>query len=350
MLKKAKPSAPKYAQLVPKLRSMKARLLTMDRLREVIAQPSISEAVSLLKDTIYGDALGPWSLGKIQTNLTKFYCRKIDSIAKITPREAKPLIEAFKHEVEVGDLVVLAIASGRGGERPEVLTEKIESCAVSKILSEPDALTSTTRFLELVQETWASKYIPVLRKAADASSPARASWARLAIISSEYSRALESLEKGISKRNAARVLCPMLNWMLASTLIQAKREGVDAKLIDEILVDVPSCGFKVGKARLVYEREAGVEGIVASIREILPGVRIDPSKEIVESLEDARINARREAFKHATGVFTGYPFHAGILAAGIVLLKFNIEDLITILHGIELKLSSEDYLPLTVLT
>ena len=350
MLKRAKPSPSKYAQLVPKLRALKSKLITLDRVREVVAQPSLEEAVSFLKDTIYGEALSSGDLASLQRSLTEFYCSRLDSIAKATPREASPLIEAFKHEVEAGDLVVVAQAVGRGGERPETSTKNIESCEAMKALSEPDALTSTTRFLEVVQGTWASRYQSVLKKVIESRGSPLASWARLVIVAGEYSRALEALEPRVSRRAAARVLCPYLNWMIAASLLQAKREGVEARLLEEVLVNVPSCGFRLSRARLVYEREAGVEGLIASISEAVPGVRIEASKDLVEALESARVEARRESARRASGIFSGFPFHAGILAAGVMLLKFNIEDLVTVLHGVALRLPSEEYLPVTTLS
>ena len=348
---KATPSPSKYAQVVPRLRAILPRLVTLDRVREAVAQPSLEEAVGLLKDTIYGEALAGKDLASIQRNLTGLYCSKLETIAKFTPKEAIPLIEAFKHEVEAGDLVVLAQAAARGGgERPETLTKGIEACEAVRALQEPDALSSITRFLELIQGTWASKYQAVLRRAAESPGGRLASWARLVMVASEYARGLDALDPQVSGKAAARVLCPYLNWMLAAALLQAKREGVEPRLLEEVLVDVPACRFRVARARLVYEREGSVEGLIASIQEAVPGVKIEASKDLVEALEDARVAARRESARRALSVFSGYPFHAGILAAGLVLLKFNIEDLVTVLHGIALRLPSEEYLPVTILS
>ncbi len=350
MPRKAKPSPSKYAPIVPKLRSMKARLLTLDRIREAIAQPTIDEAISLLKDTIYGEALVAGDLSRLQKSLIKYYFNFIDKISKNAPGEASPLIEAFKREIEAGDLVILASASSQTTGIPETLTGDIEGTTINLILRESEALTSITRLIESLQGTWASKYVNVLKTVAETGDPSKVTWARLLIVASEYSNALESLELRISRRAAARVLCPLLNWMLAAALIQAKRAGVEAKVLEEVLVDVPSCGFRVGRARLVYERETGVEGVVASISDAVRGVMVDASKDIVDALEEARINARKEAVRRANAVYSGYPFHAGIIAAGIILLKINIEDLLTVLHGIALKLPSEEYLLLTALS
>ena len=347
---KAKPSPSKYAPIIPALRNLKAKLVTLDRIREVVAQPSVGEAIALLKDTIYGEALSIEDLSKIQKNLIIHYVKILDKIRKITPVEAVPLIDAFRREVEAGDLVILAAISSQSRPLPETVTGEIEDTIAYKIKREPESLSSTARFLESLEGTWASKYSNILKKVAEAGSQAITSWARLLIVASEYSKALESLEPRVSGATAAKVLCPLLNWMIASALIQAKRTGVESKSLEDVLTDVKDCRFRVATAKMVYEREAGVDGMVASINEIVKGVKIDPSKEIVEALEEARVEARKEAVRRANVIFSGYPFHAGIIAAGLVLLKLNVEDMITILHGIALRLPSEDYLPLTVLT
>ncbi|MCE4619108.1 MAG: V-type ATPase subunit [Desulfurococcales archaeon] len=345
----SKPSPTKYAPITPRMRAILPKLLTSDRVRELVAQPSLEEALSLLKDTIYGEAIKSTTLRGVQRDLAAFYVDYIVRIKSHAPKDSHPLIDAFLHEFEAGDLLTLAVySSTRSGEMPDIVTKSIDACLSSKLAKEPEALVSFTRFLEYLQGTWASRYVNVIRRVAEMGDPTRITWAKLAITAGEYSLALQALDPRLGRPMAAKPICPLLNWTIAAFLIQAKKEGLEARFIDEVLVDVPACGFNVRNAKAAYEREPGPDSLAGVIEEIVKYVKIDVSKDLVEALEEARNNARRKSVQLAKTVFSSYPFHAGLIAAGLTLLKINIEDLLTVLTGISLRLSPEEYLTYTI--
>lgn len=347
---KASPSPTKYAPIVPRIRALLPRLISRERARELIAQASIEEALGLLKDTIYGEVVKSTTPRGIQRDLTRFYMEYLSSLKKLSPKEAYPLIDAFIHEVEAGDLLVLAVYTmTRAGEIPDLVTKNIEWSLPATIAREPEALASFSRFLEYLEGTWAGRYSKLIQSVAASDNPARINWARLAITASEYSLALDSLDSRLGKPMAAKPLCPLLNWMIASFLVQAKKDSLEARIIDELLVDVPPCGFRAREARAAYEREPAPESLAGVMDEIVKYVKIDVSKDLVEALEEARARARNISLNKALSVYSSYPFHAGLIAAGIVALKINIEDLTTILSGIYLGLKPEEYMPYTTL-
>ncbi|MEB3807090.1 MAG: V-type ATPase subunit [Desulfurococcales archaeon] len=346
----ATPGPSKYATVVPSMRVLKSKLVGRDRIRELVAQPSLEEALSLLKDTVYGEAIKSSDIRGIQRDLYRFYCRTIESIKKKAPKDIHPLLDAFKHEVEAGDIITLAIYSAaRAGEIPELVTGDIGECPAVTVAREPEALVSLQRYLEYLQSTWASKYADLLKRAAEGGDPSRIAWTRLAMVAGEYSRALEELDPRLARPMAAKTLCPILDWTIAAFLVQAKKDGMEPRLIEEVLVDVPTCRFSVSNARTVYEREPGPEGLAGSIDDVVRTVRIDVSKDLVDALEEARIEARKKSLSKAIAVYSSYPFHAGLVAAGLVMFKINLEDLLTVLTGIALRLDPEEYLPSTTL-
>lgn len=344
----ANPSPTKYAAVVPRIRAILPSLITRDRIREIIAQPSLEEALSLLKDTIYGDALKSTSLRGVQRDLAKFYADYVLRLKKHSPKEAHPLMDAFLHELESGDLLTLAVYTAtRTGRTPEIVTSGIEASLPARIVKEPEALVGFTRFQEYLEGTWAGRYTGVLRRVAEEGDPARITWAKLAITAGEYALGLESLDPNLGRKMAAKAICPLLNWTIAAFLVQAKKEGVESRFIESVLVDVPACRFSVREAKAAYEREPGPDSLAGVLDEVLKYVKIDVSKDLVEALEEARANARRQCIDKAKTVFSGYPFHAGLIAAGLILLKINVEDLQTVLAGVALGLDPEEYLGYT---
>lgn len=345
----AKPSPRDYAPLAPIVRAVIPRLVTGERIREITAQPSLEEAVNLLRDTMYGDALKSKTLKGIQRDLATFYAGYALRLKRMAPVDAYPLIDAFLHELEAGDLLGLALYSyTRAGGLPDILTSGVPGSLPARIAGDPEAYASLARLLERLQGSWAERYTGLIRRVAEAGDPSRIPWARVGIVAGEYSRALESLDPRLGKPLAARAVCPLLNWMIAALLIEAKRAGLESRLIEELLVDVPACRFRVKRAREVYEREPGAEALASVAEEVADSVKLDSSKPLPEALEEARAEARRRSARGARSILSSYPFHAGLTAAGLMLVKLNVEDLVTVLTGIALKLVPEEYLPYTV--
>ena len=340
--------ASEYAVLVPKLRMLKSRLVKEDRIREVIAQPSIEEAAPLLKDSIYQEALQYRDPEQIQATIVRVFYREAARLQRYAPPGAFRLIEAFRRDLESRDLFTAAamIEAGRS-EIISLPTARVPGTLLDKIRQEPEALTSISRLAESLRKTWAYPYLSLAQRLMQEHGASILSWMPLAVSAREYGEALDLLDPRLGKKSAAQVLCPVLEWRLAAAMINAKRLALPTRILDQILADISACRFRWRTARQVYEREPGVDGLMASLREVLPRVKLDPSRDPVEALEEARVAARSRAKQAALSVFHGYPFHAGLLAAGLMLLLLEAEDLSTILTGIGLGLKPEEYVPST---
>jgi len=347
-LARDKGRASQYAVLVPKLRVLKSRLVREDRVREVIAQPSLEDAVALLKDSVFQEAFQYEDPEHINAGVVRVYYREAGRLARYTPAGARPLLEAFLRDIEARDLFTAAAMIAAG--KTEIIglpTARIPGTLLDRVRQEPEALTGLSRLAESLRRTWAYPYMQLAARLAGEYGSSVLSWMPLAVAAREYSRALALLEPRMGRRLAQEVLCPVVAWRIAAALVNAKRQGVPARLLDALLADAQACGFNWRRARQVYEREPGVDGLMAGLREVLPGVRLDPSKPPVEALEEARAAARSSAKEAGLRVFQGYPFHAGTLAAGLMLLLLEAEDLVTVLTGIRLGLKPEEYLPST---
>jgi len=337
-----------YAVLIPKLRVLKSRLVREDRVREVIAQPSLEEAVALLKDSVFSEAFQYEDPEHIHAGTVRMFYREAGRLDRYTPPGARDLLAAFLRDIEARDLFTAAAMIEAG--KTEIIglpTARIPGTLLDRVRQEPEALTGLTRLAESLRRTWAYPYMALAVRLVQEYGPGVLGWMPLAVSAREYSRALSLLEPRMGRRLASQVLCPVVAWRLAAALVNAKRAGVQTRLLDQLFQGVEACGFSWKKARQVYEREPGVDGFMSGIREVLPTVRLDPSRDPVEALEEARAAARQAAREEAFSVFRGYPFHAGTLAAGLMLLLIEAEDLVTILTGIHLGLKPEEYLPST---
>ncbi len=344
---KDKPRARDYAVFVPKARTLRARILQEERIREVIAQPGLEEALNLLRDTMYSEALQYKRPDLIQAALIRNYATVIDRLAKATPRQAVPLIEAFRRDLEARDLAAIASSVARGTpvDPHDYPMAGVEGSLIHRLVRDQEALGSMQRLVEALRGSWAEEYSQLMLRLSQEGLGLE--WLGLAISAREYSKALSLLDPRMGRKTASRILCPLIKWRITASLIQAKREGIPARHLDHVYADVPDCKVKWRKVRLVYEREPGIEGLVASLREVIPGIQLESSKDIQEALAQARAEARKKAKEEALKAFQGYPFHSGLVAATLTLLLIDLEDLSTILTGLSLGLSPEEYIPST---
>ncbi len=336
-----------YAQTVPRLRYMLTKLTKEDKVRDVISQPSLEEAAGLLRDTLYGDSIEPGPAWRLQVRILEAHLRLVQRIARTTPPPAQPLALAFQREIEARDAFTAASMIAGGSLELEMLpSARVEGTILYTVRGEQELLSTPARFLEHLRGTWLAPYVDIARSLEGEAGARAYQLAASAAAIGVYSDPLQGLEARLARRVASAALCPILKWRAASILLEARLAGLQSRSVEVLIPPVPACDIKPARLRAIYEREPTVEGLQGSLRDTL-GVRLDPQKPAREALEEARAHARREARRRALQAFSGYPFHAGLIAAALLLARLEAEDLATILTGIQLRMPPEEYLPST---
>ncbi len=328
---------------------MKASLIPVEIYKEMVASPSIDEALAALRDTPYLEVIKSKTPSFIQSGILEVFFDRARRIEKYAPKEALPLVQAFYREEEAKDALVImrTVYEGRS-ELPILPTGSIQGTLAFKVKKEPEVLVSLQRLVELFDRTWFKPYArEAQRLAGELRSSEIFSWYPLVVSIILYSTALDKVSKR-SRRGVERVLCPYLQYKIAGSLSNAKALDLPVRQLDRIYGDLDICGFKWSVFRTAYEREPGVSELLVALRDYMPKLGIDPKKPYQQALEEARKIALKQSLSNSIAAFNGYPFDPALIAASLMLAKIEAFDLTTILTSMSLRLSFDEYKDLII--
>lgn len=332
----------KYALATPKLRVLKAKLLTRESLRELYLSPSLEEALAILRDTPYSSIPVTGNLGGIQSYSLKVFFDRLRAMRRLVPDEAVPVLEAFAREEEARDALAILRAVYEGRELPLIPTAHIEGTVAWRLRRDQEALLSTQRLLEALDRTWLKPYArAAVALAQELRSPSPITWMALAAAVREYQSAL-SQYKGMDRLSLEAILCPYIQYKVLQSLVNAKLLGIPPRALDRILGGLESCRLAWPVLRTSYEREPGPQELLVSARELFHLLRVDPRKPYTEALEEARREALKLSAIEALAAFAGYPFTPVLAAASAMLAKIEMINVVTILTGIQARLKPDE--------
>ncbi len=337
-----------YAEILPKLRILKSKLLTPDKARELLSTSTIEDALAVLRDTMYAVASEARSVEGATVALVNLFFSIARGLEAHAPSDAKQFIKAFMGDEELRDaLIALQRAYlGKPGVY-ELPTYRVEGSLLRRIAQDPEAIANPHRFVEAAQDTWARSFILRVSELYNEAKEARVvSWYHLPSSIKLYASAMEKLDS-VSRRNVERILCPMIHYRIASALLQAKASNFDARILDRVMEGLKACGVNWAQLRLVYEREPSPQDLAVSLRDLLRRVRLE-GKDYIEALESARRSYRVESKMSALAAYASYPYNPALVVAALMLVKLDIEDVKTALTSISLRLKPDEYAVLTV--
>ena len=288
----------------------------------------------------------PWL---IQARIMGAVYRRAQLIASLSPPEAARLARAFIGDDEARDAFTLLEMLESGEPRIEELpTAYTEGTILYRARRDPELAATTQRLQEYLTGTWLAPYLTLAQKLRGELGPYALRVAGAVAGIAEFLEAIEALDPRFGAPWASRILCPIISWRVAAILLALKQRGVGARTLAQLLPKSRWCRLAPSRVRSVYEREQDPRGLAASIREAVPHAPpIDQTKPLDEALGEARREARARARKAARAALQSYPFHAGLVAGGLTLLKLDAEDLATVLTGIRLGMDPERILALT---
>ena len=338
-----------YAKVVPRIRALIPKLAGEERVREILSQPGLEEALGFLRDTVYAEGLQaepPWL---IQARIMGALYRRAQLIASLSPPEAARLARAFIGDDEARDAFTLLEMLETGEPRIEELpTAHAEGTILYRARRDPEVVATPQRLQEYLAETWLAPYLALAQRLRGELGPYALRVAGAVAGIAGYLEAIEKLDPRLGAPWASRILCPLLSWRITAILLALKERGAGSRTVAQLFPKSRWCRLAPSKIRSIYEREQDPRGLAASIREAVPHAPpIDQARDLDEALGEARREARARARRAARASLQSYPFHAGLVAGGLTLLKLDAEDLATVLTGIRLGMDPERILALT---
>ena len=338
------PGKTSYAKLTPAARVAKTLIPPPERVRDAMAAPDPAEALAAFRDYIpgIGEARTPEEAGRA---LYSWLASLALHLAKQAPPEAGEAILAFALDDVALDMLIAMEAVERG-QRPEALpTAIVPWTPTARLEREPELLASPERLLEAARRyralhealSWA------LQAARQARSHRVYTLAYPAVSYMLYTAPLAGLDK-LSREWLSRIACPGLAHRAARAAAQAVLQGVDPRIAAQAIPRIrdPYCGIPWAALREAVEREAYEEQVLASLRQLLPGIGLE-GRSLAEALEASHRVVRAQIRSAALAALTSYPFHAGVAAASLALAKLAVEAVRGVVNAVALRLHPDEY-------
>jgi len=328
------PSA--YAQVVPRLRLLKAGLLG-PRVKDL--SPPLAEALASLRDTMYSGIAEAKELRLVERRLAQQYFSVIDELEDLAPDEAKGLVRAFGEMKEAEDLMTLARALAEG-LRPPAWLPSLEwsRSSIRDVMPELEASPSLTRLPDLLKSGPLRKTMAgALEAFSDIKSPEAFTWYSLSARLAAIQMALEPIG-GQDRTDAEKVLCPLVEgWAQAWAL------RVNPRTFARALPQRPLCGIQWALLAEAYERNLGVDvvSLATELSQVMSRVKVE-GRGLRDIMSSVRRSAGVAAMRSAMAAFEGYPYSPALIAAALLLLTIDVDNLRAALLGIGLGLTQTE--------
>lgn len=338
------PGPKDYAYIVPKLRMARAQLLTPDKIRDMTSTIQFKEVVGYLRDTLFEKVADADNPDQAYRMLYTVYYSFLEGVARASPDEAKAIVDAFRRDDELRDVLAIAQAVQEGLQPSivEMPTYHVEDSIVRRLARDQESLTSPLRLLEALEGTWAREPVEAaFQLQQETGQPWIITWYHLPYslrLFSEAMAGVPSIWRGLLEQ----VICPLVEYRVASAVLQAKAAGLEARLLDRLLSGVRLCGLDVQAIRQAYEREPSVADLAVVLRDQFPSIRLE-GKRLGEILKTARRSSRVAVRRAASHVFSSYPFQPAVVAAGVMLVRDDVDNVKSVVFSLKMKLKPDEY-------
>ncbi len=332
-----------YAKVLPALRALKARLLPPDRLREVAATSSVDDVVAALRESMYSQAAEYRVPERVAAAMYKVYWGVVERIARLAPERARGLAHLFTVVDEVDDALTLAYRAVRGEPSTAgLVTAAIEGTLAWRAVQEPEVASSLQRLAEAAPRRLRDVLALADRVYSETRDPYAVALARVPAKLALLDAALSRLEAR-GRPPTESILCPLARAEAVVALLEAAAAGVQPRLLEAAWARAPKvCGLRLRRLARAYAEEGDPQALVARLRQEIPQAALE-GRDPLQAAASARTAARREARARAEAVYAGYPLHAGMVAAGLALARFEMEDLRAILLATKYRVHPSDY-------
>ncbi|MGC9071440.1 MAG: V-type ATPase subunit [Acidilobus sp.] len=330
-----------YAKVVPRLRALKAGLLG-PRVRDLA--PPLAEALASLRESAYSSISDAKDIRTLERKIAQLFFSAVDELDRLSPDEAKPLVSSFALMREVEDIFTVARALAEGSSLPKWLPSvEWSSSEIGNVIAELEASPSITRLPDTVKGSQLRRLLTEAMQAfSEVKSPEVFTWYSLSAQASTLLRALDSIG-GQDRVETEKVICPLIEERVGLAAVEAWVLSVNPRTFARVLPERTICGLSWAALSSAYERNLGADviSLAMDVSGILRYVKAEGKgpRDIMASI---RRTARVTAVRAANAQYEGYPYTPALLAAALVLLSVDLDNLRSALLGIGLGLTQQE--------
>jgi vacuolar-type H+-ATPase subunit C/Vma6 len=326
-------SQPGYAKILPKLRIALSNLAKTDDIRSLALVENFEEALRDASEfkVLKEEKLEARNFSEIERALNRIIVRYSLKLGKIAPEPADKVAKAYLCTYVIGDLlsVFKRIALGASLSLETLVTPGIPGTPLYGM--DEESLEAPKQLLSRIKTSEARKFAAeALEAYQKTGDPGVYDLYQPLIRPVLIQSALQELDMQ-SREAVEQVACPRIVFTLVSGLLYASRTRTPGDMVSTVYSGVNICKFNWNMLRQIYENNSGdPEQLYAELKRRFP---IFEGRNYIEALKQARSRSLRESRKRSLAQFTGYPFHAGLIAASIELLEHEVRDIRAVLAG-----------------
>ncbi|MEB3757005.1 MAG: V-type ATPase subunit [Desulfurococcales archaeon] len=322
-----------YAKILPKLRIALSNLAKTDDIRSLALVENFEEALRDASEfkVLKEEKLEARSFSEVERALNGIIVKYSLKLAKISPEPADKVAKAYLCTYVIGDLLSIfkRTALGTPLSIETLVTPGIPGTPLHGL--EEESVESPKQLLSRIKTLEARKFSSIALEAYQKmNDPGVYDLYQPLIRPVLIQSALQGLDMQ-SKEAVEQVTCPRIIYTLVSGLLYASRTRTPGEVVSTVYSGINVCKFNWNMLRQIYENNSGdPEQLYAELKRRYP---IFEGRNYIEALKQARSRSLRESRKRSLAQFTGYPFHAGLIAASIELLEHEVRDIRAVLAG-----------------
>lgn len=326
-----------YAEVIPRVRGVKSRLVRPEVMKEAAVAESMSEALSLLREAPYPGLSEAKTIAQASQIIWTTYFKTVGKLADLSPSPAREIVRSLLLEEDLRDVLSIYHLAVSG----KVVEEKLPSyylpgSVTRSIYEDPEAFSSPQKIERIAEGAEISIYF---QRATSVYAKLKEGPAALWAIP----MAVAALYADVAEIDAEELLCPRIEEELFSALLLSKVFGADPRLVESTLPEAPACGLEKRSLLFAYSAEAEPLALAGELRNIMRSIKPE-GKSLDEVLLSTRRSARQRILKSSYRIFAGYPFNASFVLAGALLLRMEVENLLYIISSKEHRVSTEKIL------
>jgi V/A-type H+-transporting ATPase subunit C len=328
-----------YAYPYPRIMASKGYLLRDEDLRALTAVDQLEEYVAFLERTHYGvgRTIG-LDLGNIESMLLSDLVSAGKMVLDFAPGRTRSFFESLmlKHEIELIKLVLNRFDGATGGEKniDQSVYYPALSSDIERAMELLNVVKTKTEALDVLKGT---RYGFLSGLPAEELTPEKVA----ALLDRYYFQELWNSVEGLSAEDAKyarRLVGTEIELINIMALFRSAVHGYDAK---KFIIPI---SYKLGNMVNIL---TGVDlhGIVSALSDTPYGEAVSDGFKHYEgdkSLLKLEMNFKRYLLRENKKLFLGYPFHIGIMLGFLKLKEYEVNNLISILVGIEYDLPAEE--------
>ena len=338
-----------YAAINSQVRAMVSTMLSPEIWEKLCNSADFPQLISILKETVYAEYFNVLEDKELTSRRAVFEIKKhlaqaFSTITHLIPNDVRPVIKQLYRLYEVDNLkaVLRGLMIGESWQKV-----RFTLFPLGEIMSFPaQAMTESKSMESAIEFLRGTSYFATLSHAMERFNSEQSLFPLEVALDLDYWRELWKDCKRLDINNQKQVMRLVGSVLDKNNLTWAIRYRLYHNLSEEEIINYTlPFGYRVKDEHIRIIAAGGdAAHIISSVYPELENSSILSGK-LGKKLPEVELELQRFTLKHCQEAFSGYPFHAGIPVAYLMLIEMEIQDLTVLMEAKSMKIPPERFLP-----